>query len=216
MIERLPHHHLSDHLLLEYANGGLAGASAMLVACHLTLCPSCRNQVEQFEAIGAAVLEAGTHINMQDNALDAVLARLDSPPLCRTNAASPASSMFPRPLLSCLPPGEMHWRRWLPGVRTAKMNLPAEDVRARLVRFSPGLKVPLHDHAGTELLLVLEGEIHEGEQRFLRGDVAISEPGNSHTQRIDSQSPCTALIVNEGPLIPLTPWGRLLKLIAGL
>lgn len=221
MIERLPHHHLPDHLLLEYTAGALAAPLAMLVACHLTLCPSCRTHVQRLEAVAGALLEAGAEVPVEANALEALLAHINDLPtgVASSGVASSATAevpQLPRPLRACLPKGELKWRRWLPGVRGMSLNLQDGQLPARLVKFSPGIEIPMHDHEAIELVLVLDGEIIEEQQRFLRGDVAVSEPGHVHTQRVHPGSSCTALIVNQGPLIALTKWGRLLKLITGV
>ena len=58
--------------------------------------------------------------------------------------------------------------------------------------------------------LVFTGAIEETGRRFARGDLATRERGEQHEQRIAGGELCVALVVNEGPLVPLTLRGRLL------
>ena len=90
----------------------------------------------------------------------------------------------------------------------------ATGPRLRLVAFAPGVAIPPHDHGGTEHIVIFTGAIEEGGQRFARGDIATREAGERHEQRIAAGEPCVALVVNEGPLLPLTLRGRLLLALA--
>jgi putative transcriptional regulator len=109
-------------------------------------------------------------------------------------------------------PRAPRWHLALPGVRTIDLA-PAErdgETRVRLVAFKPGVTIPPHDHGGTEHVLVFTGAIEETGRRFGRGDLATRERGEQHEQRIAAGDLCVALVVNEGPLVPLTLRGRLL------
>ena len=46
------HHHLNDDLLLDYAAGTLSEGWSLAVACHLAMCPQCRDQLALAEATG--------------------------------------------------------------------------------------------------------------------------------------------------------------------
>ena len=218
-----PQHHLPDHLLLEYASASVDPATRLVVSCHLTLCPLCRDKVARLDNVGGACLEQMQEAELSPQGLSALLGRLDEavdarkPPQTRSSVDARANAYaLPRPLLTCLPNGELKWRRWLPGVKGMTLDLGDAAAPARLVHFSPGITVPLHDHERTELVLVLDGQIQDGGEDYRRGDVAVSDNGHAHTQKVDPGSPCVALIVNQGPLLPLTGWGRLLKLVTGV
>ena len=71
-------HHPTDELLLEYAAGTAAEPEALLVACHLTLCPTCRAVVEAAHTAASAL--AGEAVGaVADDVLATTLARLDEP-----------------------------------------------------------------------------------------------------------------------------------------
>ena len=51
-------HHPSEALLLDYASGALGEGWSVAIATHLALCPTCRQVVQDMEAIGAALMES--------------------------------------------------------------------------------------------------------------------------------------------------------------
>ncbi len=52
------HHHVSDELLLDYANGSLSEGWSIAVATHLALCPHCRKRLSAMEATAGAMIES--------------------------------------------------------------------------------------------------------------------------------------------------------------
>ena len=56
----IEHHPLPEHLA-EYAAGvGEIGVD-LVVACHATLCPTCRAEIEAMEQLGGAMAERGAN-----------------------------------------------------------------------------------------------------------------------------------------------------------
>ncbi|HTA19328.1 MAG TPA: cupin domain-containing protein, partial [Polyangia bacterium] len=172
-----------------------------------------------------ALLDGGAEETLAADALARALARLDAPTAdgaaqdARDDEAPAApeflaSYRLPRPLARALAglPRAPKWHLALPGVRTIDLA-PGErdgETRVRLIAFKPGVTIPPHDHGGTEHVLVFTGAIEETDRRFARGDLATRERGEQHEQRIAAGELCVALVVNEGPLVPLTLRGRLL------
>ena len=70
-------HHLDEATLVSYAAGSMSQAMALVVACHISICPSCRERVSQSEAIGGILLDSLDEASISDDALDQVLACLD-------------------------------------------------------------------------------------------------------------------------------------------
>jgi putative transcriptional regulator len=83
--------------------------------------------------------------------------------------------------------------------------------RARLVRFRPGIPIPLHDHEGPEHTVVFSGGLDDDDGHLGRGDAATMLPGHTHRQRASLGEPCVALIVSEAPPRPLTLVGKVMK-----
>ena len=61
-------HHLGDDILMAYSAGTLPEAFSLMVATHISLCDTCRAQLETFDAVGGAMLEEDAVIfgNSQD------------------------------------------------------------------------------------------------------------------------------------------------------
>lgn len=216
-----PQHHLPLEFLIEHSAGTLDAPLALLTACHLTLCPQCRTAAGQLDEVGAALVserQVDSQSAWADAAWQRLAGRLKDLPTVQAHAISPPrlEGVLPQALLECLPEQRVRWRPWLPGVKGMRLHLDNTTAALRLVKFAPGLRVPLHDHKATELVLVLDGVIHEAGNRYARGDVAIAEPGHAHEQIVDAGSECVALILNQGRLLPLTLGGRILKAITGV
>jgi putative transcriptional regulator len=213
-----PNHHPTEEALLEYAGGASAESAALVYACHASLCAPCARRLAELEAVGGALLDSGAAQRLAPDALARALASLDAPAAhgAADDAAPAAPALLapfhlPRPLARVLAalPRAPRWHLALPGVRTIDLARDGET-RVRLIAFKPGVTIPPHDHGGTEHVLVFTGAIEETGRRFGRGDLATRERGEQHEQRIAAGALCVALVVNEGPLVPLTLRGRLL------
>ncbi len=218
MNQKLPRHHLPQAVLLEYAAGTTLPTTSLLVACHLTLCPECRSEVSRLEEIGATLLEQQPETSFAEDAVARVLAAIEKPaatPLEGPRDTPANDGVIPFPLLDVLAEKRLKMQWSLPGIRSASLRLASDLPPARLVHFQPGIRIPSHGHASPEFVLILEGLLEEEDQQFRRGDVAFSDTGKVHKQTIGAEGACLALIVNEGPLIPKTLWGKVLKNFGG-
>lgn len=227
-----PRHHVPDEILDAYVAGHSAQAAALAIACHVTLCPRCRGRMRLLEELAGMSLEAAPAAALAPGAWEAMLPRLDP----RTDERGQlekdplpdflAGYRLPRPILRALTGSEpLRWRFLAPGARFIDLGISAtlgEGVGgaaggsiARLLKLSPGLEIPLHDHQGPEYTVIFTGALQEDGALFSRGDLAFRLPGHRHVQHVDRREDCVALQVNEGPLTPLTWKGKLLNLIAG-
>jgi anti-sigma factor ChrR (cupin superfamily) len=90
---------------------------------------------------------------------------------------------------------EPEWDEVSPGI-FCKM-LANDGARRRvsmLVRLLPNVEYPPHEHAGTEELHLLEGELWIGERKLLPGDYNRAEPGTGD-RRVWSETGCTCVLV---------------------
>ena len=91
------HHHLNDDLLLDYAAGTLSEGWSLAVACHLAMCPHCREQLAMAEATGGSLLEELTPVDGPSDSWDALKSRLLAEPEAKAAPARrspvPASRM---------------------------------------------------------------------------------------------------------------------------
>ncbi len=205
----LPGHHPQDDLLFGYAAGGLREARSLLVATHLAYCPSCRERVAAFEAQCGAWFDETPAVSA-DGHLDAILERLhgrlgaEPPAFVPPPRPRPATvGAVPEPLRSWLdgPVRDRAWTALVPGVWVSSWNRGTSDSSVRLLRMEPGVRVPAHRHAATEMLLVLQGAFRDEYGRFRVGDVIEYEPGSDHHATGDPSGECICLLLMEGEIV---------------
>ncbi len=212
-------HHPDHTLLLDYTTGSMNHSLSLVVATHLAMCPSCRQEVACMEAIGGALLDDSTVTHAPDDAFERVMARIEG--IAEEEITGPAPSgrpsgpseiaRLPRPLRDCVPlrDGKLRWGRQGP-IET--IFLPSEDPghRLRLLRIAPGKGAPRHSHRGMELTLVLQGSYHDETGRFMPGDLEMADPDLDHRPVADEGDTCICLAVTTAPLRLTGRLGRLI------
>ena len=209
-----PRHHFPDDVLRAHAVGTAPEATRLAVSCHLAFCAPCRRDATEHESF---LLAFGGREG--DGASSAVRERLLADLPAQPPPAPPRPPLelprglpeLPRPLLhhlSTLP--RLAWQRLIPGIRAIDLGFTGVW-RARLIAFSPGIPIPRHDHGGMEHTVVFQGGLKDENVELERGDAATMVGGETHRQRVQPGPPCIALIVNEGPPLPLTLVGQVLR-----
>ncbi len=219
----LPTHHLSDELLLDYAAGATDEAVGILIAAHLTLCPSCRARADHLDAVGGQMLAQMAPSALADDALDRLMARLDDPTDSGETARAPdrLETAGKRPAESAVLPRVLQRYigtdaadiPWVPlGLGIDHFELPVEGTaRAIMLRVPGGRAVPQHTHEGNEYVMVLQGAFQDAHGRFARGDVEIADGTVDHRPVADMGEDCICLAVTDGPLRLTSLVGRALN-----
>lgn len=223
-------HHPNELTLVSYAAGTLGEAASVVVATHLVVCAECRDAVRLGEAIGGVLLEAVVPQPLGSDALDRVLAQLDTAnPVTRpdpaqrygaTKASAFGDESTPRvrrsrvigPLPAPLAPYRAdRWRSMAPGIQRIRL-IPRRRDRASLdlLRVAPGCAMPDHAHRGLELTCILSGGYSDQFDHFGPGDISEMGVGTEHSPTADKQGHCVCLVASERPL-RLTGWVRLLQ-----
>ena len=212
-----PSHHPDEEDLVGYASGTSPEWIALVVACHLTYCPGCRDEVALLDDVGGLLLES---LDQPAHGALGVAARdITSRPKPETRTTEVVTVPgLPRPLAPYLPKARSGWRFLAPGLRHIPLNFSVGGVPARIIRFSPGFFIPEHRHQGLEMLLVLEGMLRDtvSGESFRKGDLSRRESGTCHAQSIGRDEHCTCLVVSAAPVLPSTWMGRLLKAVTGV
>jgi len=199
------HHHLSDALLESYAAGTLSEGWSIAVATHLSLCPSCRFRLKNYECLGGKLLEELPADTSVDKAWEAVRSRLAKTSLKTKQERpepQPQAPVLPQPLRSYL--GEdvdkLKWRAL--GRGASHIVIPTSDNSStvRLLKIPAGKPVPEHGHGGRELTLVLSGSFIDGDESFTRGDIEEANSDIIHQPIATSDADCICLAVTDAPL----------------
>lgn len=220
-----PRHHIGDETLTAYAAGGLDRALSVVVASHLTLCPTCRSRLERMEEVGGVLLEELTPMDVAPGGLELIMARLDEEPAVKTAAPVPESRWrkdaqeVPLPLRELLPDSldDLPWRSFVPGIKQYRIRgFDGRPGTLCLLKIAPGTMIPHHSHSGAELTLILRGSFGDELGRFQRGDIADVDSDIAHQPIADTDEACVCLIATEGPLRFKGLLPRLLQPIFGM
>ncbi len=227
----MPNHHVPAEVLIEYAAGAADPGHALVAACHLTFCPSCRAKLEQLEAVGGALVEqlpapkielpdldafvqATVQAALESTAPDHDGTLQDANPTAH-DARRPAlvdDPVFPRPLVAAVGPlASLPWRTPYPGVDVHAFELPGSSTILRITRVRPGRGVPPHTHEGLEMDIVLAGGLEDRTRgwEFERGDVQSADASVSHELMVLPGEPCIVLTSNVGWIRPIGLKSRL-------
>jgi anti-sigma factor ChrR (cupin superfamily) len=106
-------------------------------------------------------------------------------------------------LLLALDPARLRERKDFaplrPGVDIAYLYRDdAGGSTAALLRYSPGAKVPRHEHVGHEHILVLDGSQRDERGEYFPGSLIINPPGTAHS--VESPNGCLVLIIWTRPI----------------
>lgn len=175
-------HHLDDATLMSFAAGSLPEALAAVAAEHLALCAHCRKELRIAERLGEGLLR------------DIAPAPLVKPEPDTQTAAPPR--LAPKRVSLVQDLQNVRWRWIGPGLQSHRIRVRSGSLH--LLKAAPSAAVPVHDHAGGELTLVLQGALLEGKDRLGPGDVADHDADvGEHRPRADAELGCICLIGSE-------------------
>lgn len=237
------HHHLSDEMILAYAAGSLPVGHALLVACHLEVCPHCAARVAEAEAIGGAMLDQCDDMVVSDDLFDRMMASIEEdqntvgdvtisePKIIRPGKGADlglSQSQTPPATGTSLMPGALarvigddlnaiRWRAVGPGIKQFVLPMQgSEGETVRLLKLSPGFITPEHSHHGSELTMVLRGSFSDDSGRYCVGDIQDADDSVHHQPMADTEEECICLTVTDAPLEFKGMITRLLQPIIGI
>lgn len=198
-----PSHHLPDELLLAYAAGTSEEAHSLLCAMHLTYCAACREQLATLEELGGLLLDDSPVSESVGDTRPLIIA----PTVKLGDGVLPHGSEQWPTLLQPYVRGKK-WRWQAPGIHVLTTDIKLGKMPVRLFRLAAKLHVPHHTHQGAELSLTLQGGFSDLGESFGPGDIAWRDENVKHDVSVDAGSDCITLVVNEHPIVPLTPFGK--------
>jgi putative transcriptional regulator len=210
--------HPPEDLLFDYATGALSQPWSVLVATHLTLCPSCRAEAARLDAVGGAVMDEARAAPLAGGALAELMARIDSNETIAVSSMPPLKDdpVLPRPLTAYLGCGlaSIPWRTILPGVQEYALPNAGAAGRPAMLRIRAGRPVPRHTHAGNEAIVLLAGGFMDGIGHYRRGDVSWADDSDEHRPVADRDADCICFTVTDAPVRFTGRFGRLLNLFS--
>ena len=207
-------HHPMSTTLAEFAAGTLDEGRSLVVASHLAMCGKCREYLSALKDAGGQMLAEIAPVAMAPGAAAHVMSLLDrEADAPRVQARKQSVMLVWQPEQKTLLGYELGPWRWVaPGLRHRVVKVPSEGgARVFMLKAAPGLKIPEHNHTGTELTCVLSGAfIHEG-GRFAAGDCDDADHDDGHSPVIDGDEECICLVAMQGELKLSGLIGRLMQ-----
>jgi putative transcriptional regulator len=211
-------HHPSVELTLDYASGVASEGVALALATHAALCPACRAQIAELEAVGGALLDAMEPDPVESDLLAATLARLDErevaqPRPAMDNIDAATRRQLPAPLLRYVRASlsTLRWRSvgWM--FHEVRLPLADKRIKVSLMRLRAGSLMPKHTHRGHEYTLVLAGGYQDATGAYGPGDFDVKDTADYHQPVVDEDEECLCLVVLDAPVKLTGTVGRLVN-----
>lgn len=205
-------HHPKNETLAAFAAGQLDEGRSLVVAAHLSMCAECRGAVAAFEAVGGEMLESIEPAAMSEGAAARALAAIDREPP-RVAQSKPVARPVWQPEQQTLLGYDLGPWRWVsPGLHYRAVKTPrGGDTRVFMLKAVPGLKIPAHNHTGTELTCVLAGAFIHGGGRYAAGDCDDADQDDAHSPVIDDGEVCICLVAMQGNIKLTGFFGRMIQ-----
>ncbi|MGY8985227.1 MAG: ChrR family anti-sigma-E factor [Sphingomonadales bacterium] len=208
---------INDEWILSYAAGSLSEAHALMVATHCHYHPELQEKIIFAEGIGGELMENMEPTPISNQRFDELLTEIDNLPI--ENKVPSINSSLPNPLAEYLDGSldQIKWRLMGPGLYQKKLWKGQNGLKLWLLKARKGTKIPIHDHKGLEMTLVLKGSYHVEDRHYTTGMIEIAEPGlKNHQPKIDKVEDCICLVVTEAPIYLHSFIGRLMQPLIGL
>lgn len=212
-------HHLTDETLQEYSSGILNPSMETLIACHLTVCPACRQRADIADAIGGVSLFDQDNVRMNASAADILALDKSTTPIEPMVSDYNAQPGIPRPLARLLPApiGELPWKSFGPGMKQFNLgNQPRKEGAFKLLSLDPGSRMSKHTHNHRELTFIISGSYSDELGQFQAGDISDLSADHHHRPFVDSDVPCVSLIATDSPVKFDSLFGKLMQPFVGI
>ena len=203
-----PNHHPLPETLISFASGTLPNAMSAVVACHLTMCRVCAEDIRHLELLGGVLLERIQARPGEKAMADRAFARYSAsrpPEESEPDQETRSDDQLLPPLLTRNLPisNEISWQRISPGLWQYRVALPKGIGQMRLLRLTPGEVVPewASGAASIELALVLQGRLSEARGEYVRGDLVERTEESGQELKAVGDIDCVCLIAGDASAV---------------
>ena len=205
--------HIDDLDLWDYVRGGRDYGERIIIATHLHLCKECELNASVFEDACGELLENSEKVPMSKHSIDIALARTE---IKTKNMPLPQlqNEIYGHSLPDNLKGIKTKPRHFLgPNVWIAPIvdnGIPAPN-QAYFLWVKAGMQMLPHSHTNNEITLILEGGFKDGENSYHAGDIIYEDGHTIHAPEVLGDEDCLCLVYQDGPILPKTFLGKLLK-----
>jgi quercetin dioxygenase-like cupin family protein len=168
-----------------YALTALSPDETRDLESHLGSCEACREHLASLRPVvdSLAAWPATAVLRPSPSLWDQLVTRIAAEP--RGNAPYPSAAGWVEP----------EWEDVAPGIMCKILSSDLQrDCVSMLVRLAPGTEYPPHQHAATEELYLLDGELWIDDRKLSPGDYN-SAVANTADKRVWSETGCTCLLI---------------------
>lgn len=197
-------HHPQTETLLAYAAGTLAPALTALLACHVSVCRLCFEEIRCMETLGGVLLSRMQPAALRETASESVSnsKRRDWPVQAKSHDPKLKGDVrLPEPLARYLGQdlADLDWKPTAPGIEKAEIPIPSCSGDLYILRVQPGRRLPSHGHRGAELTMVLKGAYRDETGEYGKDEVADLDETIEHQPYVSGDEECICLIASEHP-----------------
>ena len=197
-------HHPSDDVLQDYAAGKMNAGAALVTACHLEVCASCRRGAALLDNLGGVLLEQSASEPLSESALATALARIgdETPSKSASKAATLPGFLERFALPRSLKRQAIGSRRWVaPGIWFAPLRMDSSSRSLTYLVYADRNKtLPRHTHEAREFTAILTGGYGDDLGTFAAGDFSEAHSDQWHAPSITHDDSCLCLINSDGPM----------------
>jgi putative transcriptional regulator len=199
-----PNFHPQPDTLISYAAGTLPNAISCVVACHISMCTECAQNVRRLEFLGGLMLKNLEPAASDNTSIETAAAEWPADNLVASDTRNGRTTivvdpMLPAPLASYLRmrAGDIPWTPVVEGVQQYWIKLPKGSGQMRLLRLAPGKLLNEHSRNGSEVTLVLQGVYGDQTGDYFRGDVIEGVEGTMRQRHASGTQECICLIARD-------------------
>jgi|TARA_B110000196_G_C21069334_1_gene626656 putative transcriptional regulator len=197
---------LKNELIFEFASGTTNLAKSLMASTYLFLNSKESSIYNEFENYCGEELKNVTQINPDKLTFEDCIIKQDNSIKSSDNFSTNPLNNFIDDLSS------IKWKNVFSGFYEHSFKL-SDMEKAKLIKMTPGAKVPLHSHNGKEFILVLQGSFCDEYGKYSKGNLQINDSKIKHTPVACADEGCICLTITEKDLVFFGPFAPILNII---